>query len=362
VARDSLRPLLIEWVNSAPRSVDAHIALADLLELDGNAIVVGSDRRSSLEELRIARTLPADSVTQLDLMRSQVRLLLKKPDFTAARATADSALRQWRSPSADLADRLVGLAALTGDLEAASRLLEQLSATPRRGLRDRHGQPMTVPVEVLRERARFVARAVTGVCDSVTRAAPRHLAELVRAFHGRDGLAGDAVSAVLERPLLQAIPCVGVGEAELLDAQASPAGRVANALRLGDVHAARELFDSVSATVLARPLAVEDPDFRFSLACMGAAVGRPGTADSLLRRAIDGLPSLPAAQLSSEFPAGALPRVYHLAAELARARGDSRRAGALADSAKALRPMELERPVMCEAGPAGQTPGTTKKR
>src|SRR6185369_913902 len=97
VARDSLRPLLIEWVNSAPRSVDAHIALADLLELDGNAIVVGSDRRSSLEELRIARTLPADSVTQLDLMRSQVRLLLKKPDFTAARATADSALRQWRS-------------------------------------------------------------------------------------------------------------------------------------------------------------------------------------------------------------------------------------------------------------------------
>ena len=127
-----MRDIASGWVQAFPGRADAHETLARVLESLGEVTSPGSPDRSAMSEIRRGRELARGTEAAFRLSASEVRLLLKTEQLTAARALADSLLSASSSnPTPGDAEQLPGLAALTGRLHLAADLERRASANYR---------------------------------------------------------------------------------------------------------------------------------------------------------------------------------------------------------------------------------------
>ncbi|MHB0948243.1 MAG: serine/threonine-protein kinase [Gemmatimonadaceae bacterium] len=316
----ALRRAYIAWTRLAPQRSVAHAALAEALEATGTLAETDGEQVSAIGEIREARHSERDSLRLAGLVLTEVRLLLKNGDFAAAAALADSGVRGWIGAPAPVADAVASLAALTGRVSVATRLLQRASATPDQLATLADGSPVTVPAPLARERAAAIVRAAMGVCDDALRAMPRRFSRLVDAT-----FAGEARTAVrdamLAQPLALAFPCTrGAGLAgwgrypdRLLAMQAA----VVNGPR-----ALRAQFDTLRLLRASTRAADVSIEYVYSEAFLLAFTGDTAGALAWLEPSLDGLSVAPPAMVARLAPAAGLVRAMALAAQLYEARGD----------------------------------------
>ncbi len=128
--RDALVTFARQWTNSEPSNADAFEALAVGLETRGELGGRQQRRRSTESSDKLARS--TDDLARLAAM--DVRLRVKRGEFDAARAIADSLINAQlgRAWSAGDAPRIAGLAAMTGRVSLLARCTQS-----RNGRRER---------------------------------------------------------------------------------------------------------------------------------------------------------------------------------------------------------------------------------
>jgi hypothetical protein len=315
-----LRARFRDWTRVAARSAAAHEALSLTLEKLGFLSGTGPDDLSALNEIRRARAL-ADSVSAPGLLHAEVRQRLKLDDWTGVVALVDSALSRWTDSSASRADRLVGLAAVTGRRRRVESLLKALSGTRRSQVRSHSGHALDVPQPVMQQRARLLAVVFLGSCEEVGDAV-----ELVRRSlrsHVADAaLRDEAESAILERPLALSAHC-RIG-APALDAHPNPDPLIQlhTALRQGGrtkLMATLRALDHRRRFDGASDIAI---DYAFGEARLLLSVGDTSRALDRLELALDALPMQGPYVLGDPSQAAALVRAMELCARLTSAKGD----------------------------------------
>ena len=207
--RTRLRDLFAQWVRMAPTDPHALAMFATLLETTGDIAPATAGETSALTATRTARALEPDSLRRLGLAADEVRLLLKNEQFAAAAELADSLLAVHASPDVAAAERLLGLATLTGRLDRATDLLRTLSASsPAPAWMEE--RPANVPPILIHRLASARTAAMVGLCpDSVQTL--REWIDRSLASHYADSAERQRVRTALTwRPLSQAVPCLGV--------------------------------------------------------------------------------------------------------------------------------------------------------
>lgn len=337
LARDLLRPALVSWTIADSSSVRARELLAELLEDAGNVRDAGADGLTALAIIQSARALPASDEIMLRLARSEARLRLRSGEFAAAARIADSTLAHNQSVSNSGAETLLSLAMLTGKAQRATALLEQVSGGPGRQLQLGQGRVINVPPSAHRARAEFVVNSTLGLCNEAVRSAPARLTAMVDAMFPSGQRPPGAEGAFLERPLMLALPCVGLDGIRALREPTNPIARALHAP--GD-----DAIDRAIGVIEARQRASQQsggPGFVSTEMVLSAAhlyLLRADTAAAAaaLAVALDALPLMPRVFVHSELLAGSLPRVMALHAELAAAQGEAEAAQFWARGAAAL--------------------------
>ncbi|HRN54765.1 MAG TPA: hypothetical protein PK788_14815, partial [Gemmatimonadaceae bacterium] len=216
IARGMLRPALIDWIAADASNVRARELMVDLLEASGNVRDAGPDGLTALDAVRDARALPAEREQAIRLARAHVRLLLRSDEYVQAARVADSTLARHPSATDAEAELLLSLAMLTGKVQRATQLLEQVSGGPGRQLQLGGGRVLDVPASAYRARAEFFVAGTLGVCNDEVRAAPARLAAMVDAMFPDGQRQPGAEGAFMERPMLLALPCLGVASFQTL--------------------------------------------------------------------------------------------------------------------------------------------------
>ncbi len=116
-ARDRLRRIAESWVRAFPGSGPAR-------EVHAAALEVGGDLQRALTEARQARAFTSDVIGRTRVAHVEVRLLVKRGEYEAARQVADSVLSARSDPRQAEVHALAGLAALTGRVHRTRALLE----------------------------------------------------------------------------------------------------------------------------------------------------------------------------------------------------------------------------------------------
>lgn len=316
----TLRELFGQWVRVSPDDPQAHAMLAELLERAGEIVAATPGQTSALTAIRSARALTTDSVRRLALASDEVRLLLKSEDFKRAAHLADSLLDAHPDPDVRKADILLGLAALTGQLERTGELMRALSLTTRAPAWS-DGQSMPVPPQVSQQLAGVRAAALLGVCDDSVRSLPQWLDRSLASHYPDDAERRRVLDELTWRPLSQATPCLGLSAVtrarandRLLQLQQTLAARGPGALSAG--------FDSLqSARRGLRPGDVS-VDYTYHEAWLLAEAGDTARAVEHLDRTLSALPTLGSFLVSQPSEAAGLVRAMVLRARLALGTGD----------------------------------------
>jgi hypothetical protein len=297
-----------EWTTAQPDNADAFEALALAREARGQ-ISAGDDGADF--GLRRARELSAAPEQQLRLAAFAVRLHVKRGDFDRARVLSDSLLGAWdrRTASPGMAQRLAGLAALTGRVGLTARYAE--SAARDRNARAGIAPPLTAAWSLL------FARAALGVCDDSLVTLVHDIDRLLESYtqpSGRDAVRRD----LLGRPGMLAFPCaareldVGPSIVPLARAQAAAS----------NVRQARLLLDSTLARRAGYRPGDVSLDYTVQEAALRAAIGDTSSAIRQLDLVLNALPTLGTFAVREEAQAAALGRALALRAELAARAGD----------------------------------------
>ncbi|MEK7403046.1 MAG: serine/threonine-protein kinase [Gemmatimonadota bacterium] len=309
--RDVLFAFARQWTTAAPGSADAWEALGLAHEGRGE---LGDHDAGAGGAIRRARPLATTPLQRTRLAAAQVRMLVKRGGFAAARTLADSILAaQAATPSADVARFLSGLAALTGH---PARNAELMTAATSARMASFGIQP------ALTESAnRLFTRAAPGVCDdSVSLArttfdraldsyAPPNRRDQQRAIAG-------ARAAALAFPCLRGTALAGF-------TPASPLDRAQRALVGRDNRRVRAILDSLTAVrSVYRPGDIA-LDHTVQEAWLRAAAGDSAAAVRQLDLVLEALPTLSALAVREDAQAAALGRAMVLRADLAAARRDS---------------------------------------
>jgi serine/threonine-protein kinase len=323
IARAMVRPALVTWAKRDTANVRGRELLVELLEVMGNIREADTDRVTALGEIIAARALPADSASTARLARTHVRLHLKSRDFAAAAALADTLLGASTGPVSDpQADALIGLAMLTGRAARATEFLQQLSGSPTRQMRLPDGRPIEIQPASLRDRAAFVVSSTLGICDDAVRAAPAQLEAMLDALYPNNNRPRGVEQAVVERPLMMALPCIGIEGARVLREPTHPIAR--GLLGTGPESRAQlaGILDGMNRSRQMGPARFESAEGVLMEATARLTLGDTATAQAVLGLVLDGLPAQPNVMLNNEVLAGALVRVMVLRADLAAATGD----------------------------------------
>jgi tetratricopeptide (TPR) repeat protein len=287
--RDILLGLARDWVKRYPRSADAHEALAYALESRGE---IGSSQTgagvSAIDALRSALAVSADTVQRFRLALAEVRVLVKRGQFEAARALADSMLAHT-DPLPAKADRLAGLAALTGQAGLAARLI-QLGADASPSGNNASLLGYRTPGQVRAPAASFVAHAALGACDSVRVQLPRveRAIEMYVEPNGRRAVWNSIVPAALS----MAAPCDSARALLRADRPSDRLMLMQQALAHHDLNVIRQNF-----TQIRRGRESDRPgdvaiDYTFQEAWLLAAIGDTAAAVRHLEHALNALPTL----------------------------------------------------------------------
>jgi len=310
--RDMLLSFARQWTQASPRSLDAWEALALAREGRGE-LTDGEDGMGSA--LVRARSLAATPVQRTRLAAATVRMRVKRGEFAAARALADSTLALWRgqSPPREVAVQLAGLAALTGRVE--------LGATLRTTAWSERMANMGVAPPLFAAANRFFNRAAPGVCDDTLAAARRDFERALMSYATPARRDQVRQTALGHSPSL-AYSCLRAAAFTDVPAQ-TPLDRAQRAYDARDTRRARSVLDS-----LARLRAIYRPgdislDYTVQESWLRAATGDTVGAVQQLDLVLDALPTLSALSVREDAQSAAVGRAMTLRADFAAAQRDS---------------------------------------
>ena len=337
--RRRLRDVFDRWTRLAPDNLVARERFALVLESLGviSAPGGGPGPQTALSETRAARQLARDSVQRVRLAQAEVQLLVKAGEYGAAVALADSLLKAWPAPPREIAARLAGLAALTGQRERLATLLMRSGPDGRYAPQTITGRTIPLPSASLAEdAARSFGDAALGVCDGRLRDYVRRVDQTLPNYYP-DAARRDTVRhALLDRTVSLAVPCVGPEAALTLGPSRDMLVGVQQALATGGPRALVAGLDSVrNARRYVRPGDVAI-DYTFHEAWLLVGAGDSAAALEHLRRSLDAPETLSMSLLHQVPQAAGFVRALRLRGELAAAAGDSATARSYADAVAAL--------------------------
>jgi hypothetical protein len=323
--RNVLLTFARQWSEAAPSSADAFEALGLAREALGQVEPGSADAMAAVQR---ARTLARTPLQQTRLAAASVRLLVKRADFQSARVLADSILDAWqgRTPEADIAGYLSGLAALTGRFEPAVRHMTAYLA-PRNA-------PAGVSPALTAASTRYFMRAALGACgadlDTDRRSVERSL-ESQSSPAQRAQVRELAVrrAATLAFSCSRGAALAGLRSTSALD-------RAQQALADRNRARARSILDSLAEVRRTYRPGDVALDHTVAEAWLRAEIGDSTAAAQQLDRVLEALPTLGAFAVREEAQSAAIARAMILRAELAAAQRDSATARRWAGHALAL--------------------------
>ena len=319
--RNLLRRLYRSWAASAPATVEAHAALASLLESLDEIGGRDAPELSALWQIRRARSLSADSGQRALLARTEVRLLVKTGDWARVAAMADSLFAASRSSAADTA--LAGPAALTGRIQALATILRSPSGSPGFALDMPDGTALEVSPALKQDAAGTYAYALSGACVDSVRGYRARLDRQLASYIPDGNRRAVARGVLLRRVLSVAMPCVGAASLIGINAATDRMVELEQAVAAGDRPAFRAIYGSMTAyRSLDRP-GDTSMDYTYMESWMLAALGDTAGATAHLDRSLEALPTLGGFILNYPAHSAALVRAMGLRAELAAAAGDT---------------------------------------
>ncbi|HEX2778362.1 MAG TPA: protein kinase [Gemmatimonadaceae bacterium] len=355
--RARVRRLYEDWADDAPSSVDAHVALATLLEATEELSGANGEELSALREIRRARSLAADPAQQRMLERTQARLLVKSGRWRDAALLVDSMFARAPQPVTDTA--YLGPAALTGRIRAAAELLRLHGGSPTYQLATPAGEAPATPAPLQQDAAMSFAYAIVGACVESLRDFPARVESRLGSYVADSAQQVAVRDALLRRPLSIAAPCMGTRPLLRISDGGDRVVAMEQALARGDTAAVRATYRIVmSNRQHDRPGDVAI-DYTYLESWLLAAIGDTAAAVSHLDLTLNALPTLGPHILSMPSQSGALVRAMGLRAELAAARGDSTTAARWAEPVMLLwanadpelRPYVARMRALARAGP-----------
>jgi hypothetical protein len=304
----------IEWTRESPGDPAAFEAVADVLEVRGDIGDDPSPTASALSAIRRARILATDPSQKLRAVSKETWLRFKRAEFAEAKKLADDVLAARSQPSQADAEVMIGLAALTGQVDRMARLAELTDA----GLPPAYAD---VSGPVKSATARFFARAALGVCGGDIAATRRELDDAIDHYVA-PAAARVTSRAILARPLSMLTPCTGGRSVLEIQAPRDRTTRMQEAYARGDRATFRAISDTIALRVRMRRPGDLSPDFTFQLAWLRAAFGDTTAAVAQLDRSLRALPGLSPSALHEAGSAAAIVRAMILRADLAVKTGD----------------------------------------
>jgi hypothetical protein len=300
-----------QWSTAAPQSADAFEALALAREARGE---LGTDDGAASAIAR-ARLLSTTPLQQTRLAAADVRVNVKRGDFSRARALADSVLSAWagKTPEGDVAQRLSGLAALTGRVALNAQLMT-IWMSPRYA-----DAGIAPPLTALA--SQFFTRAAPGICDD-SLAILRGTFEKLLDSYAQPIRRQQIRAAALGRASALSYPCLRSGALAGLPA-ISPLDRAQRAFASHDWGRTRLVLDSLSQIrSVGRPGDVA-LDHTVQEAWLRAATGDTAAAIRQLDLVLEALSTLSTQAVREEAQSAAVGRAMALRAELGAARRDA---------------------------------------
>jgi len=320
--RELLRRLYREWAANAPATVDAHATLAKLLE---SMEEIGSDKPnplSALWQLRRARALATDSSQQLLLVRSELRLLVKRADWAGAAHLADSVFAANPNPADDTTGALAGAAALTGRVRTLAAILRARGGAGSYTVTLPDGIPPEVGPALEQDAAGSFAWAVSGACVDSLRGYRARVDRQLASYIPDPKRRAVARGVLLRGPLSIGMPCVGADALLGVDSATDKMVMLEQALGARDTTAFRAVYNSLLAfRALHRP-GDTAMDYTYIESWILRALGDTAEATAHLDQSLDALPTLGPYVLDFPSHSAGLVRSMALRAELAAAAGD----------------------------------------
>jgi len=305
---DVLISFASDWTRQSPQSADAYEALADILEARGE-VSERSGRPSALAALITARHLSASDIQRLRLSASEVRLRLKRSEFSQARALADSLLANHPMTNPDDAGELIGLAALTGRINQTAQLARYSERTP-------IADQVSIPPPLAEAAANLYAHAALGACGDAVESLQGGLERALQSYVSE--VKRDGVRALLaDRSYSMLAPCTRAQSARRIQDTHDRLYRIQRAFAHNDLRTVRATFDSLA--VMRRSSRPGDLtlDYTYQEAWLKTAMGDTAAAIRQLDLALSSLPTLNAVALKDPGVAAAVGRAIALRAELA---------------------------------------------
>jgi tetratricopeptide (TPR) repeat protein len=330
--RELLRRFAEEWVRRSPGTAAAYDSLAGWMEVSAGVSTVAGRNISTLEVVRRARGFSTDTLQQVRLAITEVRLLIKQSAFDDARRLADSLLASSAARYASQVAGVAGLAALTGHSEQTAVYLAAAPGDHRVALAG--GSYADLPPQLIDISSRLVALAALGHTGDTIHALVKRTDALVASYFADSGVVRRVRAALLIPPLTYTYP----DGAELLARLGAPPDETSRAyvsLANGDSAGARRQL-----LVLLRLREARSPgnaiDLSYRRARLFLALADTTSAIDELDPVLRALPTLAPTLLSEVTQVAALVRAFALRAEVAARVGDRTAANQYARAVTAL--------------------------
>jgi serine/threonine protein kinase len=316
------------WTAQFPQSPDAFEALSHILEARGEVTDSRSPDRSALGAVLRASRLATSSAQRLRLSTREVRLRLKRGEFTRASAIADSLLGNQAVAGEEDAREMIAVAALTGKIAKTALLARQgglpLSATS-----------VSIPPPVSGAAADLFAHAALGSCGpegaNLLALLERQLQSYVPETHRAE------VRGVLRtRSLSMMTPCDRGKSALQIGESHDRLHRMQRAFARNDFTGVRRTIDSLSQMRRSSRPGHLSMDYTYQEAWLKAEMGDVSAAIEQLDLALGAMPALSGNSLKDAGVAAAVGRAMILRADLAKGQNDLRTAGHWARAVAAL--------------------------
>ncbi|MDQ6718881.1 MAG: serine/threonine protein kinase [Gemmatimonadota bacterium] len=305
------------WVGARPSSPQAHEALATVLEARGEIDEKNGRGLSASAALSRAIQLSTSPGERVRMRASEFRLRLKRGEFASARILSDSLMGEAADTTRAILDELIGVAAATGRIATASRLLAGSGYIPPEVNGVRLQQQVSLAA------AAFLARAALGDCSGGSVRARAELERVIASYYTEKE--ATVVRASLEpRPISLMAPCrMELPGATAQGGSGDQLQRLQQAYARGNIALVKAILDSTE--VRHRTLRPGDVslDYTYQEAWLRAAIGDTSGAIKQLDATLGALPSLGRGTLREPGGAAALARAMALRAEIAASRHDA---------------------------------------
>jgi protein kinase-like protein len=310
--RDVLVAFGHQWTTAQPSNPDAFEALSAGLEVRGE---LGDDDEGAVGALHRAESLAQSPNVLARLRATEVRLRVKRGQFESARVLADSLLAELPAEpwSTIDADRLVGLAALTGRVGLTARLRDRSTSGA-------EGAEAGIAPALMSVADRLFARAAAGVCDDSLLTLRAEIDRLLDSY-SQPTKRDEMRRSLVERPMLLAFPCLGTRAIEKTASRVTLA-RAQRAAAGGDRRTAMILLDSLAGARLATRPGDVSLAFTVQEAWLRSSLGDLPAAARQLDLVLDALPTLGMFAVREEQQSAAIGRALTLRSELAAKMGD----------------------------------------